>query len=303
MTPHLGGHVRAYVDRALPPAVLHLYDRHLVACMVCRAAADQERRIVASLRSDTGVVPGSLRSSLMNLGASPVPEPPTHAEPRIPLGPLSPLAVRGVRSVDDLFGGAPWGTKLGSRAPFGSASSFGSAMSRPTGPPAPLTTVRPSAPPLHRSPMRAAVVASLAAGASVAAAWGLAVSPLPGGARPPGVRVPAGVASFGVVNYGVVLPSLPASTSPSSTSPASTSPSSTSPSSTSPSSTAAAPAASPATPSASRPATSAGGSSANVVWGRRSAFSVLSTSRSSALTTIWTAPVRISLVSSAQSGP
>ena len=298
MTPHLGGAVRAYVDRALPPAVLHLYDRHLVACMVCRAAADQERRIVASLRSDAGVVPGSLRSSLMNLGVSPVPEPPVHAEPRIPLGPLSPLAVRGVRSVDDLFGGAPWGTKLGSRVPFGSASSFGSAMSRPTGPPAPLTTVRPSAPPLHRSPMRAAVVASLAAGASVAAAWGLAVSPLPGGARPPAVRVPVGVASFGVVNYGAVLPSLPASTSPASTSPASTSPASTSPASTS-----AAPAASPVTASASRPATSAAGGSANGAWGRPSPFSVLSTSRGSALTTIWTAPVRISLVSSAQSGP
>ena len=255
MTPHLGGHVRAYVDRALPPAVLHLYDRHLVACMVCRAAADQERRIVASLRSDAGVVPGSLRSSLMNLGASPVPEPPTQAEPRIPRGPLSPFAVRGGRSVDDLLGAAPWGTRLGSRAPFGAASSFGSALSRPTGPPAPLMTVRPSAPPLHRSPMRAAVVASLAAGASVAAAWGLAVSPLPGGARPPAVRVPAGVASFGVVNYGAVLPSLPASTTPASGSTASGSPASG------------------------------------------------ATGRGSALTTIWTAPVRISLVSSAQSGP
>ena len=38
-----------------------------------------------------------------------------------------------------------------------------------------VPTVRPTAPPLHRSPMRAAVVASIAAGASAAAAWGLAV--------------------------------------------------------------------------------------------------------------------------------
>jgi hypothetical protein len=48
--------------------------------------------------------------------------------------------------------------------------------------------------------MRAAVVASIAAGASVAAAWGLAISPLPGGARPATAGVPSGVASFGAVN-------------------------------------------------------------------------------------------------------
>ncbi|MDV3221420.1 hypothetical protein [Intrasporangium sp.] len=179
MTPHLRGHVRAYVDRALPPAVLHLYDRHLVACMMCRAAADQERRIVAALRADARALPGSLRSSLMSLASEPTPEPSPTPGPRIPLG---PLAARGGR---------------GALAP---------------GVPAPLSTVPPSAPALHRSPMRAAVVASLAAGASVAAAWGLAVSPLPGGARPAAVRVPAGVASIGAVTYAPGMPSLPAVT-------------------------------------------------------------------------------------------
>jgi hypothetical protein len=73
---------------------------------------------------------------------------------------------------------------------------------------APVPTVPPTAPPLHRSPMRAAVVASLAAGASVAAAWGLAVSPLPGGVRAPVAGIPSGVASFGAVNYSSGLPSL-----------------------------------------------------------------------------------------------
>lgn len=169
MTPHLRGHVRAYVDRALPPALLHVYDRHLVCCAMCRAAADQERRIVASLRSDT-FVPGSLRSSLMGLAQSPPPQP-ADAGPRIPLGPLAPLAARA-------------------------------AGERSTGEPAairrePVPTVLPTAPAMHRSPMRAAVVASLAAGASVAAAWGLAVTPLPGGTRTPLARVPAGVASLG----------------------------------------------------------------------------------------------------------
>ena len=180
MTPHLRGHVRAYVDRALPPPVLHLYDRHLVACMICRAAADQERRIVAALRADACDLPRSLRSSLMSLAtAAPAAPAPTAAPgPRIPLGPLA----RGGRGIV------------------------------PAGAPEPLSTVPPTAPALHRSPMRAAMIASLAAGASVAAAWGLAVSPLPGssGPRTPSVGVPVGVADFGAaVTYRPGLPSLP----------------------------------------------------------------------------------------------
>ena len=184
MTPHLKGYVRAYVDRALPPAMLHLYDKHLVCCTVCRAAADQERRIVASLRSDTGV-PMSLRTSLMGLGAAPSGEPqpapstPTApGTPRRPIGPRIPLPPVGFR--------------------MPSTPSY-----------EPVPTVRPTAPALHRSPMRAAVVASIAAGASVAAAWGLAISPVPG-SRTPSVRGP--VASFGsspvsAVNLGgAVLP-------------------------------------------------------------------------------------------------
>ena len=156
MTPHLRGHVRAYVDRALPPALLHLYDRHLVCCAICRDAADRERRIVASLRSDTGV-PTSLHSSLLGLAAAPLPEPASQPGPRIPLPPLH-LRASAVPSYD------------------------------------PVPTVHPSAPALHRSPMRAAVVASIAAGASVAAAWGLAASPVSGG-RPTSVRFP-------IVNFG-----------------------------------------------------------------------------------------------------
>jgi hypothetical protein len=170
VTPHLKAHVRAYVDRALPPALLHVYDRHLVCCAMCRAAAEQERRIVASLRSDTGV-PMSLRTSLMGLAAGSPAEPaPAATGPRIPMPPM------------------------GFRMPSGPSYD-------------PVPTVRPTAPALHRSPMRAAVVASIAAGASVAAAWGLTVSPVPGspGSRVPIARTP--VASFGpstvsAVNFG-----------------------------------------------------------------------------------------------------
>ncbi|HEX5969141.1 MAG TPA: hypothetical protein VFY88_11740, partial [Intrasporangium sp.] len=102
----------------------------------------------------------------------------------------------------------------GPRIPLGPLAWGGRAI-LPAGVPEPLSTVAPTAPALHRSPMRAAVIASLAAGASVAAAWGLAVSPLPGstGPRTPSVRVPAGVASLGPgLNYRPVLPSLPAAT-------------------------------------------------------------------------------------------
>lgn len=251
MTPHLRGHVRAYVDRALPPAVLHLYDRHLVACMMCRAAADQERKIVAALRADARALPGTLRSSLMSLAAGPAPEPTQGPGPRIPIG---PLAARG--------GGR------GALSP---------------GAPEPLSTVSPSAPALHRSPMRAAVVASLAAGASVAAAWGLAVSPLPGGARPPAVRVPAGVASLGAVNYAPGMPSLPAVTR-SETASVSEVP----------------------IDAATRAQTVGSGLEGT---GRqdsrtgRSALWVVSTASRAAPLTGLTAPVRISLITSAQSGP
>jgi len=165
VTPHLKGYVRAYVDRALPPAMLHLYDKHLVCCEVCRAAAEQERRIVAALRSDTGV-PMSLRSSLIGLASAVQDEhrPPTSAS-RAPEVPAPPAGFR-----------------------MPSAPSYD-----------PVPTVRPTAPALHRSPMRAAVVASIAAGASVAAAWGLAVSPVPG-SRVPLVRGP--VATFGASPVG-----------------------------------------------------------------------------------------------------
>ncbi|WP_323096590.1 hypothetical protein [Intrasporangium sp. YIM S08009] len=172
MTPHLRGYVRAYVDRALPPAMLHLYDKHLVCCLSCRDAVDRERRIVASLRSDTGV-PTSLRSALLGLAATPPAADPERDGPRIP---LAPVGVRGALPTYD-----------------------------------PVPTVHPGAPALHRSPMRAAVVASIAAGASVAAAWGLAVSPVPGSTRVPASRVP--VASFGAGSVGGGLTALTVSRS------------------------------------------------------------------------------------------
>ena len=182
MTPHLRGHVRAYVDRALPPALLHVYDRHLVCCRVCQSAADQERRIVLALRSPTDV-PTSLRSALMGLAVS---TPPMGTAGL--LQPSRPLAGSDGPSVPV----PPSGSCVAS---YPLPDSLNDRLHDR------LPTVRPTAPALHRSPVRAAVVASIAAGASVAAAWGLAVAPLQGSARPVEAQAPAEVSSLGSVAF------------------------------------------------------------------------------------------------------
>jgi hypothetical protein len=156
--------VSAYVDRRLDARVLHAFDQHLAVCLVCRHSADEERRLLTSLRS--GATPGvsaGLQSMLLAM-----------AESAAPGGPPSSPAL----------GGEP----VAPPAPF----SWMHGRSRPTGiPPIPrapesvrhlrLPTVAPAAPALHRSPRRAAAIAGLAAGASAAAAIGLAVvGPGPG---------------------------------------------------------------------------------------------------------------------------
>lgn len=170
MTPHLRGQVRAYVDRALPQPLLRVFDQHLVACEVCRAAAEQERRIVAALRAETGVPP-SLRLTLLGVAVA-------TAGREVPAVPEAPARVR-----------------LHLRAsPFRDADLIARR---------PVPTIAPNTPALHRSPVRAAVVASLAATASVAAAWGLAVVPIQTGTRSPApaAQVPADVASFGPSSF------------------------------------------------------------------------------------------------------
>lgn len=139
MTRHLGADVRAYVERTMSPPHLAALDRHLVACGVCRYAAEQERRLVASLRhGSTPLASADLQLMLMSLasGPSPLRADPTHTDGGgAPAVPVAPLAARQRR----------------------------------------LATVAASAPPLHRSPRRAAAFAGLAAGASAAAVFGLSV--------------------------------------------------------------------------------------------------------------------------------
>jgi hypothetical protein len=162
--------VSAYVDRRLDARVLHAFDQHLAVCLVCRYAADEEQRLLTSLRS--GPTPGfsaDLQSMLLAM-----------AQPATAASPVVGLA-------DETAASASTGWRRG--------------RSRPTGaPPIPsapesvrqlrVPTVAPAAPALHRSPRRAAAIAGLAAGASAAAAIGLAVvGPGPGGSA--SLRTPA----------------------------------------------------------------------------------------------------------------
>jgi hypothetical protein len=126
----------------MPPELLRACDRHLVACAMCRAAADAERRLLSSLRGAlTPGVPSSLEASLLGLCRT------------------------GAVAVG----------------------------------PAPLGLVGRGAPPMHRSPVRAAMLAGLAVGASAAAAWGIAV------VGPP-VTSPATTAHLGVTPVAASTP-------------------------------------------------------------------------------------------------
>jgi hypothetical protein len=188
--------VSAYVDRRLDARALHAFDQHLAVCLVCQHAADEERRLLTSLRS--GPTPGlsaDLQTMLLAM-AQPTPS----------------------GSASGSLGGEPVATP----APF----SWVRGRSRPTGippiPPAPesvrqlrVPTVAPAAPALHRSPRRAAAIAGLAAGASAAAAIGLAaVGPGPGASaslRTPAPRAPgaASVTAVSVSSVGLGLTASP----------------------------------------------------------------------------------------------
>lgn len=152
MSRHLGMQVSAYVDGHLDAQAMRAFDQHLVACQVCRHTAEQERRILTSLRS--GATPGlseGLQSMLLGLAA------PVHSTAAQDLGGGAPVILHAPRPVRQLR--------------------------------VPLPTVAPAAPALHRSPRRAAMLAGLAAGASAAAAIGLAVA-APGTATPSPSRAP-----------------------------------------------------------------------------------------------------------------
>lgn len=153
----LGPELTAYADRAMCPAELRAWDRHLVACTTCRQAVEAERRVLASLRGPTQpALPSDLRAMLLSMASG--------AGATGSLAPAAGAATRGEAGA-------------GREARFDPVR----LEARPLRiPPPPVPVVDRCAPAHHRSAMRATVFAGLAAGASAAAAWSFAVvgSPL-----------------------------------------------------------------------------------------------------------------------------
>ena len=134
----LGADLTAYADRTLEAAALLRWDRHVVACACCRAAVEDERRVLAALRAPSGPsVPGDLRGMLLAMGA---------------------------------------GLPTASGAPAEASLRTSGRHVVPPVPVAPVRVVDRGTPALHRSARRATVFAGLAAGATAAAAWGLVVT-------------------------------------------------------------------------------------------------------------------------------
>ena len=183
----LGDLVGDYVEAALPQSEQLSWDRHLVACTSCRGAADLERRVRATLRSGPAVS-DELRAMLLAVSQE------------------IPVAVPARRSAASAAAdAAPSGARRGG---------FDTAVPLAWLPDSDDETASASAahifgPPVsrqHRSALRAALFATAAAGASVAAVWGMSVAPAASTsarvgsfdhlARPAGARVlPVGAAT------------------------------------------------------------------------------------------------------------
>lgn len=148
----LGDRVGDYVAGRLPDQ--DTWDRHLITCLGCRGAVDLERRVVAVLRS-APEVSGDLRCLLLSV-SSQIPVAAPRRPPAVPPVPAGPGVVTAV------------------------------------GAPRQLAVLSPSAPPQHRSALRAAVFAGAAVGASAAAVWAISVTPVGAPVRPgPASLLPA----------------------------------------------------------------------------------------------------------------
>ncbi|HET7476667.1 MAG TPA: zf-HC2 domain-containing protein [Dermatophilaceae bacterium] len=138
-TGHLGAHVSGYVDRTLGAGLQLALDRHVAVCPSCREAAQDERRLLGSLRSAALAPPSGLAASLLRLSQT------------VP-APAAPAAASATW--------APWAAPNATRQ----------------APVRRLPVLPAGAPPMHRSPVRAAMAAGLAVGASAAAAVGIGLA-------------------------------------------------------------------------------------------------------------------------------
>ena len=140
----LGEWISEYVDGTLSALEQYTADRHLILCQGCRAEVELERRLRATLRCEPRI-PDALLAMLMSLSAqNPVSQDGTSrvGGPPVPEIPQPSERVGGWR------------------------------------PPGPLRVLAPNAPAQHRSALRAAACASVAAGASIAAVWAVTAAPV-----------------------------------------------------------------------------------------------------------------------------
>ena len=136
----------------MDPVALLLWDRHVVTCARCCAAVAQERRVLMALRAPAApTVPGDLRGMLLALADESAVGRPREACPESSTARSSTVRHASRRGVRDL-------------------------AALPPVPVAPVPVVDRGMPALHRSARRATLFAGLAAGATAAAAWGVAVT-------------------------------------------------------------------------------------------------------------------------------
>jgi hypothetical protein len=152
---HLGSLVSAYVDRDLAAGVLHGCDQHLAVCGLCRSAAEDERRLLESMRrSMTPCLSSSLQSALLGLADHvapvggrrqlPVVDPGAPALHRSPMraAVLAGLAASAAAAAAVSLGLAGIGsTGSGRTAPTARPAVSAATVQRPPAPAGPLTGV------------------------------------------------------------------------------------------------------------------------------------------------------------------
>lgn len=219
----LGDLVGDYVEATLPQSEQLSWDRHLVACTSCRGAADLERRVRATLRSGPAVS-DELRAMLLAVSQEIPVALPARRSARSAEADVAPSRARSggfdtavplawLPDSDDETASASaahiFGPPVLRRAPAGLGQDrLGPDRLGPDrlGPDLGVAVLSPTAPAQHRSALRAALFATAAAGASVAAVWGMSVAPAASTsarvgsfdhlARPAGARVlPVGAAT------------------------------------------------------------------------------------------------------------
>lgn len=152
----LGDQLTSYADRAMDDATLLRWDRHVVGCQSCRAAVDEERRVLAALRSSAGSpVPGDLRGMLLALASQMPPAGPegstTRRAPMLPPIPVAPVPVvdRGTPALHRSAGRATVYAGLAAGATAAAALSLvvsgGLTSTSPTAPPA-VQRAKPASP-------------------------------------------------------------------------------------------------------------------------------------------------------------